>query len=109
LIAERTNPAVQLIRTSHTATLSARPTDYSSAGIDLLELGLAKLSIGELQSPSDVIAYVFERIEQNPTYYLREFWRTENEDAARCWWGFRLRCGSKRICRDGETCGYIGC
>lgn len=109
MIAERTNPAVQLIRTSYTATLSARPTDYSSAGIDLLERGLAKLSIGELQSPSDVIAYVFERIEQNPTYYLREFGEPKTKTQRAVGGGFRLRCGSKRICRDGETCGYIGC
>jgi S1-C subfamily serine protease len=72
LITERAKPAVQLIQTSYTATVSSRPTSYSSAGKALIDRGIYKWSIGELRSASDVIAYVFERIADNPTYYLRE-------------------------------------
>jgi serine protease Do len=72
LIGERTKPAVQLIQTSYTATVSARPTLYSKAGEALLKYGIYKWSIGELRSESDVIEYVFQRIADNPTYYLRE-------------------------------------
>jgi len=72
LIGERTKPAIQLIQTSYTATVSARPTLYSNAGKALLDHGIYKWSIGELRSASDVIEYTFQRIADNPTYYLRE-------------------------------------
>jgi S1-C subfamily serine protease len=71
-VAERTNPAVQLVVSDYTATVSARPTDYNNAGVALLRYAEQKWYIGELRSASDVIAYVFERIAHDPTRYLRE-------------------------------------
>ena len=71
-VAERTNPAVQLVVTEFTATVSVRPTDFNNTGVALLRYAEQKWSYGELRSASDVIAYVFERIADNPTLYLRE-------------------------------------
>ena len=72
-VAERTNPAVQLIFAEYTATVSVRSTDYNDAGVALINRAIQKANIGELRSASDVIAYTFERIANNPTRYLREF------------------------------------
>jgi serine protease Do len=72
-VAERTNPAVQLVVAEYTATVSARPTDFNNAGGALIDRAIQKYSIGELRSVSDIIAYAFERIANNPTRYLREY------------------------------------
>jgi serine protease Do len=72
-VAERTNPAVQLVVTEFTATVSVRPPTFTNAGLALLRRAAEKWYIGELPSESDQIAYVFERIANNPTHYLREF------------------------------------
>jgi serine protease Do len=72
-IAERTNPAVQLIQTTFTATVSSRQSDLSKAGVALFDLGIYKWRITrELDNPDQVLEYVFDRIATNPTYYLRE-------------------------------------
>jgi serine protease Do len=73
IVAERTNPAVQLIVSEYTATVSARSTDFNNAGSALIDRAFQKYNIGELRSISDIIAYVFERIAQDPTGYLREY------------------------------------
>jgi serine protease Do len=72
-VAERTNPAVQLVFAEYTATVSVRPTDFNSAGVALIDRAYQKYTILELPSLSDVIEYTFERIANNPTRYLREF------------------------------------
>ena len=72
-VAERTNPAVQLIFAEYTATVSVRSADLNNAGGALINRAIQKYSIGELPSPSDVIEYTFERVANNPTRYLREF------------------------------------
>ena len=71
-VAERTNPAVQLIVAEYTATVSVRPTNFNNAGGALIDRAFQKANIGELRSASDIVAYVFERIANNPTRYLRE-------------------------------------
>jgi serine protease Do len=78
-VAERTNPAVQLIFAEYTATVSVRSTDLNNAGGALINRAIQKYSIGELPSPSDVIEYTFERIANNPTRYLRQFGDTRSK------------------------------
>jgi serine protease Do len=72
LMAERTNPAVQLIETEFTATVSSRPITFNKNGSDLFYRAVYKWDIGELRSASDVVGYMFDRIASDPTYYLRE-------------------------------------
>jgi serine protease Do len=72
-VAERTNPAVQLILAEYTATVSVRSTGFNNAGGALIDRAIQKYDIGELRSPSDIIAYVFERVAHDPTRYLGEY------------------------------------
>jgi serine protease Do len=72
-VAERTNPAVQLVVAEYTATVSVRSIDFNNAGGALIDRAIQKYSVGELPSPSDVIEYTFERIANNPAHYLHEF------------------------------------
>ena len=72
LMAERSNPAVQLVETTVAASVSMRNIDLTRAGSDLFAVGVAKWYAGELRSASDVVEYAFERVERDPSQYLKE-------------------------------------
>lgn len=71
MMAERTNPAVQLVETTFTGTVTMRHVELSSAGNQLLGTAIAKYYTDELHSLSDIFEYTFERVDRDPTHYLK--------------------------------------
>ncbi|GAA3637980.1 serine protease [Microlunatus ginsengisoli] len=71
VVAERTNPAVQVITVEYTASASLGGVTLNNNAWKLFERGIAKARAGELVSVRAVAAWVFDHIRDDPTRYYR--------------------------------------
>lgn len=73
LVAERTNQAVELIKSKFTATVTARTWTLNRYGWDLFQDAVGLANSGQLRNASEVVEYTFERVARDPRFYIRAY------------------------------------
>jgi serine protease Do len=70
MLAERTNPAMQLVTATYSATVQMKSIGFSGEGVDLIRRAWQKRYYGELTSDSDAVEYIFTRAARDPKRYF---------------------------------------
>lgn len=76
VLAERTNPAVQVITVEYKAAATLAGVTLSKDAWKLFDRGIAKVRTGELVGPRAVAAWVFDHVREDPTRYYRTVGKT---------------------------------